>query len=141
MQRELDYLHMDKGGLVGWLRLRPPLMPIAVFLYCLFGKGLRAGIFYALQRHGSRSCAIPHGARGKSCATRPFDPPVMTLRRLDTGRRVWTLHRAGLPSRRISRPIISAFSLRSECYRGIVGEIIRVDPNPAPFGISIGSNH
>jgi glycosyltransferase involved in cell wall biosynthesis len=54
MQRELDYLHVDKGGLARWLRLRPPLMPIAVFLYCLFGKGLlfngRAGIFYALQR-------------------------------------------------------------------------------------------
>src|SRR5262249_10643501 len=54
MQRELDYLHVGKGGLVRWLRLRPPLMPIAVFLYCLFGKGLllngRAGIFYALQR-------------------------------------------------------------------------------------------
>ena len=30
------------------------LMPLAVFLYCLFGKGLlfngRAGVFYALQR-------------------------------------------------------------------------------------------
>ena len=54
MQRERDYLHTDKGGLVHWLRLRPPLMPIAVFLYCLFGRGLffngRAGIFYALQR-------------------------------------------------------------------------------------------
>jgi glycosyltransferase involved in cell wall biosynthesis len=54
MQRELDYLHMDQGGLVRWLRLRPPLMPITVFFYCLFGKGLlfngRAGIFYALQR-------------------------------------------------------------------------------------------
>src|SRR5262245_31454701 len=54
MQRELDYLHLQTGGLVRWLRLRPPLMPIAVFLYCLFGKGLlfngRAGIFYALQR-------------------------------------------------------------------------------------------
>jgi glycosyltransferase involved in cell wall biosynthesis len=54
MQRELDYLQTNKGGLVRWLRLRPPLMPIAVFLYCLFGKGLlfngRAGIFYALQR-------------------------------------------------------------------------------------------
>ena len=54
MQRELDYLDMDKGGLVRWLRLRPPLMPIAIFLYCLFGKGLvlngRAGLFYALQR-------------------------------------------------------------------------------------------
>jgi glycosyltransferase involved in cell wall biosynthesis len=54
MQRELDYLHIDKGGLVRWLRLRPPLMPMAAFFYCLFGKGLllngRAGIFYALQR-------------------------------------------------------------------------------------------
>ena len=54
MQRELDYLHLSKGGLVRWLRLRPPLMPIVAFLYCLFGKGLllngRAGVFYALQR-------------------------------------------------------------------------------------------
>ena len=54
MRRELDYLHIDQGGLVRWLRLRPPLTPIAVFLYCLLGRGLlfngRAGIFYALQR-------------------------------------------------------------------------------------------
>ena len=54
MQRELEFLRMDKTGLTHWLRLRPPLMPIAVFFYCLFGKGLvfngRAGIFYALQR-------------------------------------------------------------------------------------------
>jgi hypothetical protein len=54
MQRELDWMRVHKGGLVRWLRLRPPLMPIAVFLYCLFGKGLilngRAGVFYALQR-------------------------------------------------------------------------------------------
>jgi glycosyltransferase involved in cell wall biosynthesis len=54
MQREHDCLVVDKAGLARWLRLRPPLMPIAVFLYCLFGKGLflngRAGIFYALQR-------------------------------------------------------------------------------------------
>ena len=54
MQRELDFLHTEKAGLAHWLRLRPPLMPIAVFLYCLFGKGLlfngRAGLFYALQR-------------------------------------------------------------------------------------------
>jgi glycosyltransferase involved in cell wall biosynthesis len=53
MQRELDFLN-NKTGLARWLRLRPPLMPIAVFLYCLFGKGLifngRAGTFYALQR-------------------------------------------------------------------------------------------
>jgi glycosyltransferase involved in cell wall biosynthesis len=54
MERELDRLRVDKAGLTRWLRLTPPLMPIAVFLYCLFGKGLildgRAGIFYALQR-------------------------------------------------------------------------------------------
>jgi glycosyltransferase involved in cell wall biosynthesis len=54
MQRELEWLRGGRTGLVRWLRLRPPLMPIAVFLYCLFGKGLilngRAGIFYALQR-------------------------------------------------------------------------------------------
>ena len=55
MQRELDYyLNSDRRGFVRWLRLRPPLMPVAIFLYCLFGKGLlfngRAGIFYALQR-------------------------------------------------------------------------------------------
>jgi glycosyltransferase involved in cell wall biosynthesis len=54
MQRELEWLRVDGAGLVRWLRLRPPLMPIFVFLYCLFGKGLivngRAGIFYALQR-------------------------------------------------------------------------------------------
>jgi len=54
MQRELNWMRTHNDGLARWLRLRPPLMPIAVFLYCLFGKGLllngRAGIFYALQR-------------------------------------------------------------------------------------------
>jgi hypothetical protein len=54
MERELEWLHVSRGGLIRWLRLTPPLMPIAVFLYCLVGKGLllngRAGIFYALQR-------------------------------------------------------------------------------------------
>ena len=54
MQRELERPRAHGAGLVGWLRLRPPLMPIVVFIYCLFGKGLifggRAGIFYALQR-------------------------------------------------------------------------------------------
>jgi glycosyltransferase involved in cell wall biosynthesis len=54
MQREFDWLRERRAGLVNWLRLTPPLMPVAVFLYCLFGKGLimngRAGIFYALQR-------------------------------------------------------------------------------------------
>jgi glycosyltransferase involved in cell wall biosynthesis len=54
MQRELDWLRVRKVGLARWLRLRPPLMPLAVLFYCLLGKGLlfngRAGIFYALQR-------------------------------------------------------------------------------------------
>jgi glycosyltransferase involved in cell wall biosynthesis len=54
MQRELDWMWTHDGGLPRWLRMRPPLMPIAILLYCLFGKGLilngRAGIFYALQR-------------------------------------------------------------------------------------------
>jgi glycosyltransferase involved in cell wall biosynthesis len=54
MQRELERVRVDSAGMVGWLRLRPPLMPIVSFIYCLFGKGLildgRAGIFYALQR-------------------------------------------------------------------------------------------
>jgi glycosyltransferase involved in cell wall biosynthesis len=54
MQRELEALRVGRAGLVRWLRLRPPLMPIIVLIYCLFVKGLivngRAGIFYALQR-------------------------------------------------------------------------------------------
>ena len=54
MQLEVDSMQLWKTGLVRWLRFRPPLMPIATFLYCLFGKGLilngRAGIFYTLQR-------------------------------------------------------------------------------------------
>jgi hypothetical protein len=54
MERELEWLDAGRGGLFRWLRLRPPLMPIIAFIYCLVGKGLivsgRAGIFYALQR-------------------------------------------------------------------------------------------
>jgi glycosyltransferase involved in cell wall biosynthesis len=54
MKRELEKLTTRRSGLRSWLRLRPPLMPFAVFFYCLFGKGLvlngRAGLFYALQR-------------------------------------------------------------------------------------------
>jgi glycosyltransferase involved in cell wall biosynthesis len=54
MERELEWLRVGRAGLVRWLRLRPPLMPIVAFIHCLFGKGLivngRAGIFYALQR-------------------------------------------------------------------------------------------
>jgi glycosyltransferase involved in cell wall biosynthesis len=54
MERELEWLSRRKRGLTRWLRLRPPLMPIAMFLYCLFAKGLiingHAGIYYVLQR-------------------------------------------------------------------------------------------
>jgi len=52
--RQLEWLDSSEKSLVRWLRIRPPLMPLVLFLYCLFGKGLifsgRAGIFYALQR-------------------------------------------------------------------------------------------
>ncbi len=52
---EREFARIDQhAGAVGWLRRRPPLAPLVVFLYCLFGKGLildgRAGIFYTLQR-------------------------------------------------------------------------------------------
>ena len=54
MRRELADLQVGGYELRSWLRLCPPLMPLVVFLYCLFVKGLilngRAGIFYALQR-------------------------------------------------------------------------------------------
>jgi glycosyltransferase involved in cell wall biosynthesis len=54
MSRELAKISLDSRGLRNWLRRTPPLMPIVVFLYCLFGKGLvldgRSGLFYALQR-------------------------------------------------------------------------------------------
>ena len=54
MRRELADLRGRGSGFRSWLRLSPPLMPLVMFLYCLFVKGLilngRAGIFYALQR-------------------------------------------------------------------------------------------
>jgi glycosyltransferase involved in cell wall biosynthesis len=54
MLRELKQISADKCRWRDRLRLVPPIMPIAVFLYCLFGKGLifegRAGLFYSLQR-------------------------------------------------------------------------------------------
>ena len=59
MERELAAIDTGEGGglkrrLRNWLRRHPPLMPIAVFIYCLFGRGLvfdgRAGMLYALQR-------------------------------------------------------------------------------------------
>src|ERR1700730_419729 len=54
MRRELDLLRTAPGGLIRSCRLASPLLPIAVFLYCLCVKGLIldgwAGMFYALQR-------------------------------------------------------------------------------------------
>jgi len=54
MRRELDRAKREPAGWKDWLRRKPPSMPIAVFVYCLLGKGLifngRAGVFYALQR-------------------------------------------------------------------------------------------
>lgn len=54
MAKEATFLDDGKAGAANWLRRRPPLMPVATFLYCLFGRGLvfsgRAGVFYALQR-------------------------------------------------------------------------------------------
>lgn len=54
MRREFGKIDARRSGFKDWLRLRPPLAPVLVFFYCLFGKGLvfngRAGLFYALQR-------------------------------------------------------------------------------------------
>ena len=54
MKSELGKLQLRRAGLRDWLRMRPPLMPIVVFFYCLFGKGLlfsgKAGMLYTLQR-------------------------------------------------------------------------------------------
>jgi glycosyltransferase involved in cell wall biosynthesis len=54
MTRELTKISTRCHRLRDWIRLAPPLMPFAIFLYCLFGKGLilngRAGLYYALQR-------------------------------------------------------------------------------------------
>jgi glycosyltransferase involved in cell wall biosynthesis len=54
MRRELVHLRAEGSGWRTLLRLYPPLMPLLMFLYCLFVKGMilngRAGIYYALQR-------------------------------------------------------------------------------------------
>jgi len=59
MRREFGHLRSEGSGLRAWLRRAPPLMPLAIFVYCLFGKGLilngRAGMFYALQRSVAES--------------------------------------------------------------------------------------
>jgi hypothetical protein len=54
MTRERQKLESRRVGLRDWLRMHPPLMPLTVFFYCLFGKGLlfngKAGMLYTLQR-------------------------------------------------------------------------------------------
>src|SRR5262249_41259436 len=54
MRKELMKIFSQKPRLRDRLRRLPPVMPLAVFFYCLFIKGLvfngRAGLFYALQR-------------------------------------------------------------------------------------------
>jgi len=54
MTRERQKLDSKRAGVRDWLRMHPPLMPLAVFFYCLFGKGLlfngKAGLLYTLQR-------------------------------------------------------------------------------------------
>jgi glycosyltransferase involved in cell wall biosynthesis len=53
MEREKEVLKRRKS-VSTWLRKHPPLMPIFVFFYCLFAKGLvfrgRDGLYYTLQR-------------------------------------------------------------------------------------------
>jgi glycosyltransferase involved in cell wall biosynthesis len=54
MARELNAPPRADRRFRDWLRRHPPLMPIAVFVYCLFGKGLifsgREGLLYTWQR-------------------------------------------------------------------------------------------
>jgi len=51
---QFDMLHTGEKSVSNWMRMRPPLMPLILFMHCLFGKGMilsgRAGLFYALQR-------------------------------------------------------------------------------------------
>ena len=70
MQRELEALHVGRAGLVRWLRLRPPLMPIIVLIYCLFVKGPHRQWprwnFLRFAAYGRRGCAFPHGVGSKA---------------------------------------------------------------------------
>lgn len=54
MTREIEALERAPEGAKAWLRRHPPLMPLAIFLYTYFGKGLfldgRSGLYYAIQR-------------------------------------------------------------------------------------------
>jgi hypothetical protein len=61
LQREVAWTRVRKTGLVRWLRVRPPLMPIVVFLYCLFGKG----VIFKWPR-GNILCTPAHGGGGRA---------------------------------------------------------------------------
>ncbi len=82
MARELPRLKSSPRGVKRWLRLSPPLMPFAVFLYCLFGKGLilggRAGMAYALQRLAAETMLalmVLEDAAAPPDAGRPAEEP------------------------------------------------------------------
>ena len=82
MRRELATLPASNRGLVRRLRQMPPLMQLAAFFYCLFGKGLildgRAGLFYALQRLVAESIlslmVLDESLRAED---EPVDPPAI----------------------------------------------------------------
>ena len=86
MSRELTEIPAANRGLRDRLRLMPPLMPIAVFLYCLFGKGLildgRSGLFYALQRLVAEAIlslmVLEKALRAKSESRDPSQRDVVT---------------------------------------------------------------
>ena len=75
MQRELDYLHMDKGGLVALVAAQAAAHAHSGFSLLPVWKGPSfqrpCGNFLRLAAHGSRSRAIPHGARGKVAQSGP----------------------------------------------------------------------
>ena len=82
MKREQAELRFTRKGLRDWLRMHPPLMPIAVFFYCLFGKRLlldgKAGLFYTLQRTIAESIlalfVLESALLGQSTKTRESTP-------------------------------------------------------------------
>lgn len=79
MERELPHLKASAPGLKQSLRLNPPLMPIVMFFYTLFGRGLifagRAGMFYALQRLLAETALALYVLEDRMMADRRADQP------------------------------------------------------------------
>ena len=54
MTREILALEASSGSFKTWLRLHPPLMPLVIFFYSYFARGLflngSAGLYYSFQR-------------------------------------------------------------------------------------------